>query len=181
MSEQHVLYVNYASLNEYDGYRAGDDGSIQTCRRRGAGLKMLLDGPWKNLVPGFNRGGYHRIIVYKDGKPHSRTIHQLILEAFIGPKPDGMCCRHLNGIKTDNRLSNLCWGTFKENSEDCLIHGTLKRGENHGMSKLNEQSVREIRQLRNQGMRIAEIARIYGITDVTVSHVCHRKTWTHVE
>lgn len=42
-------------------------------------------------------------------------IHQIVLEAFCGPCPDGMEVLHGNGIRTDNRLSNLRYGTRSEN------------------------------------------------------------------
>jgi hypothetical protein len=55
----------------------------------------------------------------------AQFVHKLVLEAFVGPAPDGLVCRHLNGDPADNRLENLCWGTRKENGEDASRHGTL--------------------------------------------------------
>ena len=51
-------------------------------------------------------------------------IHQIVLEAFCGPCPDGMEVLHGNGIRTDNRLSNLRYGTRSENNADSIRHGT---------------------------------------------------------
>lgn len=53
-----------------------------------------------------------------------RYVHRLVLEAFVGPCPKGMQCRHLNGIPTDNRLENLRWGTPSEDNYDRVRHGT---------------------------------------------------------
>lgn len=50
-------------------------------------------------------------------------VHRLILEAFIGPCPNKMETRHLNDTKTDNQLSNLCWGTRKQNLDDRKRNG----------------------------------------------------------
>lgn len=52
------------------------------------------------------------------------AVHRLVLEAFVGPCPDGMETRHRDGNLFDNRLSNLKWGTPSENARDRVTHGT---------------------------------------------------------
>lgn len=60
-----------------------------------------------------------------DGEPpQMHTIHSIVLLAFIGPRPDGMDIRHLDGDPTNNRLANLKYGTKSENSFDAVRHGT---------------------------------------------------------
>lgn len=53
-----------------------------------------------------------------------RYVHHLVLEAFVGPRPHGMQCRHINGNSLDNRLKNLAWGTPSEDNYDRVRHGT---------------------------------------------------------
>lgn len=53
-----------------------------------------------------------------------RLVHHLVLEAFVGPRPDGMECCHNNGDPSDNRLENLRWDTSSSNKRDQLAHGT---------------------------------------------------------
>lgn len=45
------------------------------------------------------------IKIYKNKK---LRIHKLVYEAFIGSIPKGYDVHHINGIKTDNRVENLC-------------------------------------------------------------------------
>ena len=60
----------------------------------------------------------------KNGVAVTRTVHTLVLEAFTGPRPGDMECRHLNGKHRDNSVANLAWGTHSENARDQVLHGT---------------------------------------------------------
>lgn len=64
-----------------------------------------------------------------------RHIHVLVLEAFIGKRPDGFVCCHLNGLPFDNRVENLKWGTHKENYDHRIIHGGGNSGSRNGRWK----------------------------------------------
>ena len=71
-----------------------------------------------------NHKGYLKVTLWKDRKLRTRTVHTLVLEAFVGPRPAGHVCRHLNGDPADPRLENLAWGTPVENMADRYDHGT---------------------------------------------------------
>ena len=44
----------------------------------------------------------------------TEAVHRLVLEAFVGPCPEGMCCRHFpDRDPSNNKLENLSWGTKK--------------------------------------------------------------------
>lgn len=64
------------------------------------------------------------VVFLHDGRQHSVPVHRLVGEAFLGPLPDGMETRHLDGNPTNNRLVNLRYGTHLENEEDKRQHGT---------------------------------------------------------
>lgn len=76
------------------------------------------------MLAQIDRGGYKGVTLSANDIPTIRKIHRLVLEAFVGPCPDGMLTRHLNGNPSDNRLSNLKWGTPVENAGDSIRHGT---------------------------------------------------------
>ena len=52
-----------------------------------------------------------------------RPVHWLVAFAFLGPRPDGLEVRHLNGDKLDARLVNLAYGTHADNNRDTVAHG----------------------------------------------------------
>ncbi len=62
-------------------------------------------------VTGKTKGGY--CLIGAEGKLH--TVHSLIAEAFLGPRPEGYDIDHISGDKTDNRPCNLEYVTHKEN------------------------------------------------------------------
>lgn len=91
--------------------------------------------------------GYRKVYLRHGGKTYPKLIHQLVLMAFVGPRPEGMMCRHLNGDPKDNRLENLKWGTNRENTQDRIEHGRMagKRGLDHPRARLTVEQVLEIR------------------------------------
>lgn len=66
----------------------------------------------------------HRYVVLKvNGKKTHYYVHRAVLEAFAGPCPEGMECRHLDGDAANNSVENLRWGTPAENRADVIRHG----------------------------------------------------------
>jgi len=56
------------------------------------------------------------------------SVHRLVALAFIpNDSPDKALVLHGNGNRTDNCVSNLRWGTHKENYADAVRHGTAVR------------------------------------------------------
>lgn len=70
--------------------------------------------------------GYPQVVMHPGGGVGAtRNVHQLVAEAFLGPRPAPGCeIRHLNGDSLDSRLCNLAWGTASENARDKRLHGT---------------------------------------------------------
>jgi hypothetical protein len=96
-------------------YEVSDLGRVRSHRRRGAPLI---------LKPATDTGGYRGVCISMDSGAKSRVrVHSLVLLAFVGPRPEGMLVRHLNGESSDNRLSNLAYGTPTENNLDTVRYG----------------------------------------------------------
>jgi HNH endonuclease len=60
----------------------------------------------------------------KDNKLTTRTVHTLVLQAFVGPCPAGMEACHYDGDKANNKLGNLRWDTKRANELDAIRHRT---------------------------------------------------------
>ena len=59
----------------------------------------------------------------KNGKRTLKAVHRLVLEAFVGPCPEGLQCDHKNRVRDDNAATNLRWVTQKENLEGRVYTG----------------------------------------------------------
>lgn len=57
--------------------------------------------------------GEGRMIFQYKGKTYK--VHQLVCEAFNGPRGEAQVCMHLDEDYTNNRPENLKWGSQKEN------------------------------------------------------------------
>lgn len=132
-----------------------------------------------------NNRGYSCVNLYLNGISKKLVIHKLVLEAFVGPCPRGMECRHLNGNPQDNQLINLKWGTKSENVLDSMKHGTRyqpdSRGIKNGRSKLTENEVKEIGQLYStQKWTQKQLAQKFHISRSTISKIIIRLNWNHI-
>lgn len=74
---------------------------------------------------------------------------------------------------------HLSWKTKSENQSDRHIHGTSNSGSKHGMAKLSEKQVLEMRSLSNS-VSWDDLALKYNVTRNTVSLIARRKIWTHI-
>lgn len=161
---------------------------------------------WENLYQASNWGYIKSLILYK-GKPSRilqtwcygnyghlevtlcknktktrHKVHRLILETFIGSCPSGMECRHLDGNPKNNKLSNLIWGTPKENQSDRILHGTDNRGSKQGSSKMKDKQIKEIRKLAKEGkFTQQQIANMFNICQPMVSMIKNKKRWQYLD
>lgn len=134
----------------------------------------------KNIGGQTNNKGYKVANLRDKNKRFTVKFHALVLEAFVGPRPEGSVCRHLNGIKDDNRLSNLAWGTQKENVEDTDRHGRRPKGEGQRNAVLTSERVIEARRRVLLGETAASIAREWGINSACLRSAVNGRKWAHL-
>lgn len=165
MSSEH-----WRPIPGYEPYEASPDGFIR-------GLKGC-----RTLTPVLTQYGYHQVSLCVRGKKYSRLVHRLVAYAFIGPQPSPEHdVLHWDGNKTNNKLSNLRWGTPKDNNADQVRHGTRIVGSRVGVSKLTEKQVQAIRDMWNYGkLGQNEIAEKMGVHRRTVNSIVRGVTWKHV-
>ncbi len=103
-------------LGYEDRYLVSDSGKVLSQRTR------------RQMAFSIGSDGYPCVTLCVAGKVKRFRVHRLVLEAFVGPRPDGMEACHNNGIRTDARLENLRWGSRSDNQRDATRHGTHRNG-----------------------------------------------------
>lgn len=154
----------------FPGYRVSDLGTV----RRDDGLIMTPSTPR-------NRREYPCVHLRRLGKRSRVAVHRLVALTWIGPSPFvGAEVRHLDGDHMNPALSNLAWGSRKDNAADRDRHGTTARGDRHGAKnrdfggannpngKLDDAAVAKILQLSRDGHSQRMIAERTGASQRTV-------------
>lgn len=121
--ERWLPVVGYVGL-----YEVSDCGRVRSVDRvlerggRWGPRKLRLRG--QAIRPATKDYG-HRFVSLSDHDGHEslRYVHVLVLEAFVGPRPDGLVTCHNDGDSANNRLDNLRWDTQSSNLHDTVAHG----------------------------------------------------------
>lgn len=165
--------IDLRPIPGHPAYSAGADGFIY----RAVKDRRSPSYPLKKLAGTVSDYGYIRVAMPEGMK----GVHILVATAFHGPKPGwANQVRHLNGNKRDNRPRNLEWGTYGDNEADKRRHGTTNTGTRNGRAILNEETVRELRSLREGGAAYKALAQRYGISISNARAVVERISWGHV-
>lgn len=151
-------------------HEISDEGRV---RRRTPG-----QGTWPGrILKPRPRCGYLRVVLDDE----QIDVHRLVLETFVGPRPHGCETRHANRDTSDNRVSNLSWGTPKENAEDRDRHGTTPYGSRIGTAKLTDTKIKQIREAYATGTTSQlKLAKQWGLAPSNIFSIVNRRTWKHV-
>ena len=126
-----------------------------------------------------DRNGYWGLILYSPGGYQHRLVHQLVLEAWVGPRPEGQVCRHLDGDRDNNHIDNLAYGTYRDNTADAMRHGTqhiAPPGMSHPACKLTDEQVLELVSLYRHGLaNQSHLAKQFAVSQSQVSRLVRGK------
>lgn len=112
------LDEQWRPIEGYDRrYWVSDLGRVWSAPRTGTNVEILRF--W------VRKDGHLEVKVARPGcAQKNRSVHSLVMEAFVGPRPEGMEVCHNNGDAADNRLENLRYDTHSENELDKIRLGT---------------------------------------------------------
>lgn len=157
---------NWKAIPGYEGrYEVSDLGRVKS-----------LKGTPKILRPG-TRSGYRSVVLAVDRVKVNRTVPSLVLQAFVGPKPEGKIVLHGPAGRSVDALSNLRYGSHAENSADMIRDGNSLQGMRHHKAKLTDDQVIAIRADRRGCRRLAPI---YGVSRSLITQIKAGKIWRHL-
>lgn len=147
------------------GYWASNDGQIRSAN--------------KILYQGVSSSGYH--VVYIKNK--SWRAHRLVALAF-GIISGAEIVNHIDGVKTNNNISNLEKSSDLENIRHAFKMGLNKlpdwNGERNTHAKLRKEDVLYIREHCQPGGQSYEFAKRYGVHVTTIQRILSKKRWRHL-
>lgn len=106
------MITKYSNIKGYPGYYISKRGILFTSIKRvgvkgkGEGRKgttTVISNTWRKKYVSLKSNCYLQCTLFRK----RFYIHRLVYEAWIGNIPNGYDIDHINGIKTDNRVSNL--------------------------------------------------------------------------
>lgn len=165
-------HTNYIDIPEMPGYVISKDCKVVSKNYMRRGYPKILK-PW------INKFGYTDYQLCVNGKVFRMLLSRLMLISFVGSPPNkDSQARHLDGNPRNNDLSNLAWGSPKENQQDRFQHGTDCAGERSPTAKFTEDQVREIRESK---VPARQLAREFDVYHTTILQIRKRKTWKHIQ
>lgn len=136
------------------------------------------------LKPQRTANGYLKYSFCVNGKIKQLAAHRLVLLAFVGPCPNGLCVNHKDGNRENNRWDNLEYATNSENMihAHIMLGASPAKGEDHVRAVVSRGDVREMRRLYASGNYTQkELGNRYGIGRQAVGKIVNGRRWKHVE
>lgn len=140
------------------------------------------------LLKVYYHNRYLRCKLHNGSISKNVKIHRLVAEAYISNPNNLPIVMHLDDNPLNNTVSNLKWGTYKENRYLAVVNGKLPsfvgksnpcyglRGSKNPNAKLNFKDRVKIKELYVKGMSIKEIRNKYfpNVCEATIQRTISR-------
>jgi len=162
------------SIPNYPDYLIDSNGTIFSFRQKTP----------KAMRPYLTKLGYLRVKIANDNGIKRFMAHRLVAMTWLSKPLNSNEINHLDGIKTNNKPSNLEWVTASQNMQHAVAMGLhkAKRGSEHGKAKLTEIQVIKIKtELKNINPKLLrDLGCKYGVCSGAIYQIWKGKNWKHV-
>lgn len=131
-----------------------------------------------------SKDGYKKVGLFKNGERSFFRVHRLVAECYLPNPNNHQQVNHINGIKTDNRVSNLEWVSQSENMIHGLKTGLIPSGEKSHRSKLKKEDVDFIRknyQYKSKQYNSKTLGKMFGVGHAAILRIIKNKLWKYEE
>lgn len=118
--------------------------------------------------------GYHEVRLSNRGKVVSLSHHRVVWEAWNGVIPKKMQINHIDGDRSNNKISNLELVTPADNQ---LKRLNLRKGISVNTAKLKDADIIDI---RTSGKSTSELTSVYPVGKSTINRIKRGFSWKHV-
>lgn len=170
----------WRSVPNYTDYQVSNLGRMRSKKTRG----RFATGDWRLMKLTVGKRGYVVVSLSVNGKVIRRTIHSVVCEAFIGPRPHRHDINHIDANKTNNALVNLEYCTRSHNERHAIRMGLKDsrpryHGESHCNSRLTQCDADKIRTLlTTTKLSAGHIAKMFSISKDTMTSIALARTYT---
>jgi hypothetical protein len=166
-----------------DRYEVSNLGRLRAMPRKWHIERGSAEG--RLLKTQIDKLGYERIKLRgSTGNTKTTTMHILVAEAFIGPRPKGHRVDHLDANRSNNKLVNLQYVTASEDIRRMDLRNGGRpwfKGAGNANAKLTDQKIRQIRRLAAEGMSYRQLAEKYDITPKHAYKIVRLEEWQWVK
>ena len=171
-------------IQGFSNYEITTNGDVYSMCRKNNGSSSI-DYNEKLLKQTNVIGGYTFVGLTNDkSKRKTVAVHRLVALTFIDKHYSNipLIVNHKDGNKHNNKVSNLEWCTYSQNSQHACDNGLNPgaKGESNGQSKISEKQARDIISKILNGSTNTEISEEYGLHDRYVSLIRHRRRWKYI-
>jgi hypothetical protein len=167
----------FKKLKGYEGcYEISNLGRVKSLKRKGVPKDIF-----KSTCTNPNHG-YIDIQLRLNNKVSTKKLHRLVAQTFLKNPLDLPVVNHKDGNKINNVLDNLEWCTHKEN----ILHAhkmgltNMCRGNNHHNIKIKVEDLCKVFNMKKEGFKNYEIAKIFDVNPATISKILKGKRQTNL-
>lgn len=168
--------MNKSTLVGFSNYEISSDGSIFDLKRS----KFMAQTP--------NSEGYLKVTLRNDlGVRKTFSVHRLLAQLFIANPENLKEVNHLDGVKSNNSLSNLEWVNHSQNLQHAWDMGLLKSTEERSRKLSEALKGKNMGSLNPRARKVVcvttgvtfdtikEACETYGVQQASLSRCCSPK------
>ena len=172
----------WKSVPGHPGYDVSDHGQVRSYHtRQGAPLGQwrIAKTPQRTLCPSPDKRGYLGVCLRARGITHRIRVAYLVMEAFVGPRPEGMWVCYGNDDFQNNHVDNLRYDT----PAGAMAAIPPERRRKSGAHKLTDEQVVIIRTryATEKALTQLELAAEYNVSQTAIDRVCSGGSYPYLD